>query len=123
MADFAGGRLVFAKHHLIVAVWDVERCPLRVDLDHRAVRVAARRHEGAFERAERKALAAHQLGQHLGHVLRFTRRDRYVMDHPSALLSGGGTVGSCSVALSASTIPRIDEAEQCVTKNWTERPL
>jgi len=43
------------------------------------------RHEGAFERAEREAFSAHQLGQHFGHVLRFTRRDRYVMDHPNAL--------------------------------------
>jgi hypothetical protein len=78
-------RLIFAEYHLIVAVWDVERRALRVDLDHRAVLVAARRHEGTFERAERKTLAAHEFGQHLGNVLRLTRRDRYVMDHPNTL--------------------------------------
>jgi hypothetical protein len=50
------------------------------------VLVAARRHKGAFERTERVALAAHQLGQHLGDVLRVARRDRDVMDHCEALL-------------------------------------
>ena len=53
--------------------------------DQRAV--AARRHECAFERPERKALAVHQFGQNLGNVLRRTRRDRYVMDR-HRLISG-----------------------------------
>src|SRR5215469_16151557 len=66
-------RWVFAKHDLIIAVWDVERRSLRVDLDHAALRVAARRHKCAFQRTEWKALAAHQFGQHLGNVLRLTR--------------------------------------------------
>jgi hypothetical protein len=77
--------LVFAKHDSIVVVRDVERGALWVDLDHRAVRVATRRHKGAFERAERRALSPYQLGQHSSYVLRLTRRDRYVMDHPNAL--------------------------------------
>ena len=50
----------------------------RIDLDHRAVHVAARRHEGTFERPERVALAAHQFGQDLGDMARLARRNRYV---------------------------------------------
>ena len=38
-------------------------------------------------------------------------------------VTGRGAVEPWSVALTPSTIPRIDEAEQCVKKNWTERPL
>jgi hypothetical protein len=38
-----------------------------------------RRQEGAFERAERNALAVHQFGQNLGNVPWLTRRDRCVM--------------------------------------------
>jgi len=56
------GCWIFTKHDLIVMIRYVERRALRVDLDHRAVRIAARRHEGACERAERKALAVHQFG-------------------------------------------------------------
>jgi hypothetical protein len=81
-------RRIFAEYDLIVAGRDIERRALRVDLDHRAVGVAARRHEGAVERAERKALAVHQFGQHFGDMLRRTRRDRYVMDHPNPLRGG-----------------------------------
>ena len=109
-------RLVFAEHHLIVAVRDVERGVVWVDLDHRAVRVAARRHEGAFERAERKALSAHQFGQDFGYVLRLTRRDRYVMDHANALRYGSRRRRAllCGLAPGVSTIPRTSGAEQCV---------
>ena len=80
------------------------------------MRVAARRHEGAFERAERKALSAHQLGQHFGYVLRLTRRDRYVMDHPNALRYGSRRRRALlgGVAPTVNTIPRTSEAEQCV---------
>jgi hypothetical protein len=66
---------------LIVIIRDVERRPFRIDLDHGAVRVAARCHEGALQRPERIALSAHQLGEYLGDVLRLTRRYRYVVDH------------------------------------------
>jgi hypothetical protein len=61
----AGRRLVLAKHDLIVAGRNVESGALRIDLDHRALRVSARRHEGPFERLERVALAAHQFDQDL----------------------------------------------------------
>jgi hypothetical protein len=73
------------KNDLIITVRYVERYPLRVDLDHRAVRVVACRHEGAFKRAERNTRGVHQFSQNLGDVLRLTRRDRYVMDHLNAL--------------------------------------
>ena len=53
--------------YLIVVRRDVERRPVRVDLDHRAV--AARRHERAFERAERDA-AAEKQGSALGRLAR-----------------------------------------------------
>jgi hypothetical protein len=45
------GRVV-AENDLIVVFWDIERRPFRVDLDHRAVRVAARCHEGALQRPQ-----------------------------------------------------------------------
>ena len=80
-----GGDAVLAEHDLIVVVRDVEGRPIRIDLDHRAVLVAARRHKGALERPERVALAAHQLGQNLGDVARLACRDRYVVDHDLAL--------------------------------------
>jgi hypothetical protein len=35
----------------------------------------------ALQRPERIALAAHQLGEHLGNALRLTRRNRNVVDH------------------------------------------
>jgi hypothetical protein len=54
---------------------------LRIDLEHHHVRVTARRHEGAFQRAERKALA-NQFGQNLGDVLQLAR---YMMDLLNAL--------------------------------------
>jgi len=53
----------------------------RIDLDHRAARVAARRHEGTFERPERMALAAHQFAKDLGDMARLARRHRYVVGH------------------------------------------
>jgi hypothetical protein len=81
-------RCLGVQHYLIIAVWDVERRALRADLDHRAVRVAARRHKGVFKWAERKAVAAHQFYQYLGNVLQLTRRDRHVVDHPNPLRSG-----------------------------------
>src|SRR5215472_12331679 len=43
--------------------------------------VAARRHEGAFDRAERMALAAHQFRPRLGDMAPLARRDRYVVYH------------------------------------------
>ena len=68
------------KGDLSLLVRHVARRALRIDLDHRGVGVAARHHECAFERAERKALAVNQFGQNLGNVLRLACRDRYVMD-------------------------------------------
>jgi hypothetical protein len=53
-------------------------------VERRALRRRRRRHECAFKRAERKARAVHQFGQHLGNVLRLARRDRYAMDHLNA---------------------------------------
>jgi hypothetical protein len=82
-----GRRRVVAKDDLIVIPRDIERRPFRIDLDHRAVRVAACRHEGTLQWPKWIALAAHQLGEHLGNVLRLTGRYRYVVDHwhsPSA---------------------------------------
>jgi hypothetical protein len=96
-----------------------KRGALRVDLDYRAVRVAARRHKGAFERAERKALAVHQFGQHLGDVLRLARRDRYVMDHPKCPLFRVTAPPKLVLAPTASSIPRFEGAEQCAKRNWT----
>src|SRR5947209_8742578 len=74
-------RRVVAEHYLVVVLRDVERGPFRIDLDHSAVRVVARRHESALKWPERIALAAHQLGEHLGNVLRLARRYRYMVDH------------------------------------------
>jgi len=74
-------RSVVAKNHLIVICRDVERRPLRIDLDHSAVGIAARGHEGALERPERIRLSAHQFGEDLGDALRLTRGYRYVVDH------------------------------------------
>jgi hypothetical protein len=56
-----------------------------------AMRVAARCHEGALQRPERIPLAAHQLGEHLGDVLRLTRRYRYVVDIGILLRATSGT--------------------------------
>src|SRR5262249_4491615 len=80
-------RRILSNNDLIVTFRHDECRALRVDLDHRAVRIAACRHEGAFERAERKALAVHQFGQNFSNVLRLTRRDRYVVDHLNLLRS------------------------------------
>ena len=57
-------RRLLAEHDLVVVRRNLERRLFRIDLDHRAVLVAARRHVGAFERPERKAFAVHQLGEH-----------------------------------------------------------
>ena len=73
--------LVLTEHDLVVAGRNVESGALRIDLDHRAVLVATRRHEGTFERPERMALTAHQFGQDLGDMARLARRNRYVVDH------------------------------------------
>jgi hypothetical protein len=69
-----GRRLVLAEDDLLVAGRNVERGALGVDLDHRAVHVTARRHEGAFELSERMALAAHQFRQDFGDMARLPRR-------------------------------------------------
>src|SRR6185437_261539 len=72
-------RLVLAEDDLVVVGRDVERRPVRVDLDHVAVRPHG--HKGAFERAERHAFSAHHLGENLGDVLRVARGDRDMVDH------------------------------------------
>src|SRR5512147_641134 len=82
-----GRRLVLAEHDLTVAGRNVESRALRIDLDHRAVRVATRRHEGAFEWPERMALAAHQFGQDLSDMARLAGRNRYVVDHCASPIS------------------------------------
>src|SRR5512132_3659677 len=84
-----GRRVVLAEYDLIVGGRNVESGALRIDLDHRAMRVAARRHEGVFEWPERMALAAHQFGQDLGDMARLARRNRYVVDHCASPLPVG----------------------------------
>src|SRR5271163_3375907 len=74
-------RRVVAEDDLIVILRDIECRPFRIDLDHSSVRVAACCHEGALQRPEWIALAAHQLGEHLGDALRLTRWYRNVVDH------------------------------------------
>src|SRR5512132_1982368 len=81
--------LVLAEHDLIVAGRNLDSGALRINLNHRAVRVAARRHEGAFERSEWMALAAHQFGQDFGDMARLARRNRYVVDHCASPLPVG----------------------------------
>ena len=72
---------LFSEHDLIVIRRNLEGRLLGIDLDHRAVLVAAGRHIGAFERPEREALAVHQFGEHRRDPLRLARRDRNMVNH------------------------------------------
>jgi len=72
-AAFLAGRLQFG--------------PGRIDLDPGAVVVELQREKAARVGRERHRLAAHDLRQHLGGVLRVARGDRQVMDHGVLLLS------------------------------------
>src|SRR4051794_40639464 len=73
-----GRRLVLAEYDLVIAGRNVESGALRINLDHRAVLVATRRHEGAFQRSKRMALTAHQFGEDLGDMARLACWNRYV---------------------------------------------
>src|SRR5262249_12559808 len=61
--------------------------PGRVDLNPGAVVVELQREKAAGIGRERHRLAAHDLRQYLGGVLRVTRGDRQVMDHGVLLSS------------------------------------
>jgi hypothetical protein len=59
-----------------------QRDALGIDLDHRAMLIAAHRHERVGDTAgKRIRTAIHQLGQHIGDVLRIARRYRHMVDH------------------------------------------